>query len=131
MSSEIEIVAEGETPRGNGTEVGKTRLEEEEPIKDDVYTAAAHGDVEKLRRLVEEEKCSVSQPDSSGYYALQWSALNNRSAAAQYLLEVSFFAHLLPTLIFLHQLLTCTRGLRAYLYSSILLLEMSLHLSFY
>lgn len=108
MSSEIEIVAEGDPSRVNGTEGGKTRLEEEEPIKDDVYTAAAHGDVEKLRRLVEEEKCSVSQPDSSGYYALQWSALNNRSAAAQYLLEVTFCS----SLIFLHQLLTldCTRG---------------------
>ena len=55
--------------------------------RDDVYTAAAFGDLEKLHRLVE-EGCSVSQPDNCGYSALQWSALNNRVATAQYIIEV-------------------------------------------
>lgn len=61
---------------------------EDESSKNDVYTAAAYGDMEKLQRLVESEGCSVSEPDGLGYYALQWAALNNRSAAAQYIIEV-------------------------------------------
>ncbi|KAJ6741907.1 PROTEIN S-ACYLTRANSFERASE 24 [Salix viminalis] len=59
----------------------------EDSLKNDVYTAAAYGDLEKLQRLVESEGCSVSVPDSIGYYALQWAALNNRTAAAQYIIE--------------------------------------------
>lgn len=62
---------------------------EEESLKNDVYTAAAYGDLEKLHRLVECEGCSVSEPDGLGYYALQWSALNNRTAVAQYIIEVT------------------------------------------
>ncbi|KAK3007650.1 hypothetical protein RJ639_013884 [Escallonia herrerae] len=58
-----------------------------ESLKNDVYTAAAYGDLEKLQRLVESEGCSVSEPDGQGYYALQWAALNNRSVAAQYIIE--------------------------------------------
>nr|CAD1831830.1 unnamed protein product [Ananas comosus var. bracteatus] len=60
---------------------------EEEALKNDVYTAAAYGDLEKLQRLVEAEGCSVAEPDGLGYYALQWAALNNRTAAAQYIIE--------------------------------------------
>jgi palmitoyltransferase len=59
-------------------------------LRNDVYTAAAYGDLEKLQRLVESEGCSVSVPDNLGYYALQWAALNNRTAAAQYIIEVCF-----------------------------------------
>lgn len=62
---------------------------EEESLRNDVYTAAAYGDMEKLQRLVESEGCSVSEPDSLGYYPLQWAALNNRTAAAQYIIEVN------------------------------------------
>ncbi|KAJ7544664.1 hypothetical protein O6H91_09G088600 [Diphasiastrum complanatum] len=79
MSLEIEVVSEG------AAAVAKPPVEEE--LKDDVYTAAAYGVLDKLRRLVEQGGCSVSVPDAGGYYALQWSALNNRAAAAQYLLE--------------------------------------------
>nr|CAB3445867.1 unnamed protein product [Digitaria exilis] len=61
--------------------------EEEEALKDDVYTGAAYGDLEKLQRLVELEGRSVTEPDAHGYRALQWAALNNRVAAAQYILE--------------------------------------------
>lgn len=64
---------------------------EEESLRNDVYTAAAYGDMEKLQRLVESEGCSVSEPDSLGYYALQWAALSNRAAAAQYIIEVNIF----------------------------------------
>jgi len=58
-----------------------------------VYTAAAYGDLEKLHRLVEIEGCLVNEPDGLGYYALQWAALNNRTAAAQYIIEVLFSIH--------------------------------------
>ncbi|KAD3067952.1 hypothetical protein R6Q59_018048 [Mikania micrantha] len=89
MSSEIEVVDEVQESRdrdaaGNGTVEGGV---DEEILRDDVYTAAAYGDLEKLQRLVESEGCSVSQPDGLGYYALQWAALNNRAAAAQYIIE--------------------------------------------
>lgn len=77
MASEIEVVDEGAVASGPS----------EEELKNDVYTAAAYGDLEKLQRLVETEGCSVSEPDGSGYYALQWAALNNRTAAAQYIIE--------------------------------------------
>lgn len=92
MASEIEILAEtptreSEAAASEGINFAKSQ-EEENQRRNDVYTAAAYGDLEKLKRLVEEEGCSVSEPDASGYYALQWSALNNRAAAAQYLLEV-------------------------------------------
>jgi len=55
-----------------------------------LHLSAAYGDMEKMRRLLEEEKHSVSEPDSGGYYALQWAALNNKAAIAQYLLEVGY-----------------------------------------
>ncbi|CAN1177087.1 Protein S-acyltransferase 24 [Linum perenne] len=59
----------------------------DESLRNDVYTAAAYGDLVKLQRLVEIEGCSVSDPDGLGYYALQWAALNNQNVAAQYLIE--------------------------------------------
>ncbi|KVI00518.1 Ankyrin repeat-containing protein [Cynara cardunculus var. scolymus] len=89
MSSEIEVeentdhVAAGNAngPIGGGGEL------QEESLKNDVYTAAAYGDLEKLKNLVETEGCSVNTPDDLGYRALQWAALNNRAAAAQYIIE--------------------------------------------
>ncbi|KAJ0984321.1 hypothetical protein J5N97_002677 [Dioscorea zingiberensis] len=77
MASEIEVVDEG---------AGASGATEEE-LRNDVYTAAAYGDLEKLQRLVEAEGCSLAEPDGSGYYALQWAALNNRTAAVQYIIE--------------------------------------------
>ncbi|KAJ8641250.1 hypothetical protein MRB53_017944 [Persea americana] len=81
MASEIEIVEDG-----GGGDVS-TAQEDEIALPNDVYTAAAYGDLEKLQRLVESEGCSLSETDSLGYYALQWAALNNRTAAAQYIIE--------------------------------------------
>ncbi|KAG0503415.1 hypothetical protein HPP92_003487 [Vanilla planifolia] len=63
-----------------------------EALRNDVYTAAAYGDLEKLQKLVEAEGCSVTEPDGSGYYALQWAALNNRIAAAQFIIETTHVA---------------------------------------
>ncbi|KAJ3675649.1 hypothetical protein LUZ60_004691 [Juncus effusus] len=53
----------------------------------DVYSAAAYGDLEKLRKFVEVNGCSLSKPDGNGYYALQWAALNNYPGIAQYIIE--------------------------------------------
>ncbi|GJZ78404.1 zinc finger, DHHC-type, palmitoyltransferase, ankyrin repeat-containing domain protein [Tanacetum coccineum] len=88
MSSEIE-----ETPDHTaGTSAGEIAATDggvtEESMKNDVYTAAAYGDLDKLKNLVELEGASVHKPDDLGYRALQWAALNNRVAAAQYILEV-------------------------------------------
>ncbi|XP_021275985.1 protein S-acyltransferase 24 isoform X1 [Herrania umbratica] len=101
MSSEIEVVEEvqpskqsgGVLANGNGNGNGGGNngvvggVADDESLRNDVYTAAAYGDLEKLHRLVESEGCSVSEPDHLGYYALQWAALNNRTAAAQYIIE--------------------------------------------
>lgn len=92
MASEIEVVEEVESrDQGQSTSLANGAGEiEEESLRNDVYTAAAYGDMDKLQRLVESEGCSVSEPDHLGYYALQWAALNNRTAAAQYIIEVKF-----------------------------------------
>jgi hypothetical protein len=111
MASEIEIVGEGGTPResgevsssgGGGGGGGGGGRPEEGQKRDDVFTAAAYGDVDKLRKLVEERGCSVLEPDSGGYFALQWCALNNRTAAAQYLLEVDSVGNFFGTLVLAH-----------------------------
>ncbi|XP_009621389.1 protein S-acyltransferase 24 [Nicotiana tomentosiformis] len=92
MASEIEVVEEAESINVESTSTaavngGGGGGVEDESLRNDVYTAAAYGDMEKLQRLVESEGCSVSEPDGLGYYALQWAALNNRTAAAQYIIE--------------------------------------------
>ncbi|MQL94559.1 hypothetical protein Taro_027210 [Colocasia esculenta] len=53
----------------------------------DVFSASAYGDLQVLRRYVEEDGVSLSKPDANGYYALQWAALNNYSDVAQYIIE--------------------------------------------
>ena len=93
MSSEIEVVDEvqsrdHEPSQPASASASTANGEGEESLRNDVYTAAAYGDMEKLQRLVEREGCSVSEPDGLGYYALQWAALNNRTAAARYIIEV-------------------------------------------
>ena len=99
MSSEIEIVEEDAVAQSNdrestavngGNSNNGIAVVGEDNLKNDVHTAAAYGDLEKLQRLVESEGCSVSVPDNLGYYALQWAALNNRTAAAQYIVEVFY-----------------------------------------
>ncbi|CAN6237356.1 unnamed protein product [Urochloa humidicola] len=95
-SSEIEVVDDTETvstapATADGARpavaAGAGQEGDEEALKDDVYTGAAYGDLEKLHRLVERVGRSVTEPDALGYHALQWAALNNRIAAAQYILE--------------------------------------------
>ncbi|PON68530.1 Transmembrane protein [Parasponia andersonii] len=95
MSSEIEVVDDDlqtrrdgdSSPPLAGSGAGDGAGYGDESLRNDVYTAAAYGDLEKLQRLIECEGSSVSEPDGLGYYALQWAALNNRTAAAQYIIE--------------------------------------------
>ncbi|KAK9697904.1 hypothetical protein RND81_08G068500 [Saponaria officinalis] len=95
MSSEIEVVEEPSPSSSSEITLkhsapsssAAAAADDAESMRDDVYTAAAYGDMEKLERLVEREGCSVTETDGLGYYALQWAALNNRTAAARFILE--------------------------------------------
>ena len=122
MSSEIEVVEEVESRDQASSSASALALSAdsgsggvangvgEDSLRNDVYTAAAYGDMEKLQRLVEEEGCSVSEPDSLGYFALQWAALNNRTAAAQYIIEVPHFSLSLSLSLFSLLNLFCFNG---------------------
>ncbi|KAH7833510.1 hypothetical protein Vadar_007040 [Vaccinium darrowii] len=82
-SSEIEIVSES-----NGDHKNSVQVPYGVPVDvTDVFGASAYGDFEKLRKFVEEDGVSLSQPDGNGYYALQWAALNNFAAIVQYIIE--------------------------------------------
>ncbi|RHN38402.1 putative protein S-acyltransferase [Medicago truncatula] len=100
MSSEIEVVEEVQSRRDQqsppSSSSSSSAVVDEVASRNDVYTAAAYGDLEKLHRLVEIEGCLVNEPDGLGYYALQWAALNNRTAAAQYIIEVFFHPSIHP-----------------------------------
>jgi palmitoyltransferase len=91
MASEIEVfedtTVEKSTAEETSEESSLDSRPEDKSLGDDVYTAAAYGDMEKLQRLVEAGR-PVDKPDGGGYYALQWAALNNRVSAAQYILQV-------------------------------------------
>ncbi|ESW31181.1 hypothetical protein PHAVU_002G216500 [Phaseolus vulgaris] len=76
-SSEIEVVS-------SSSSVSKSN---DQPVILDVFTASAHGDFNKLRTFVEQYGASVSVPDISGYYALQWASLNNFHDIAHYLIQ--------------------------------------------
>lgn len=87
LEREVELEDRDHGGKGELAEEENVAAEDAERLKNDVYTAAAYGDMEKLKRLVEVEGHSVVDPDAGGYYALQWSALNNKPAIATYLLE--------------------------------------------
>ncbi|KAL8541689.1 hypothetical protein ACS0TY_002812 [Phlomoides rotata] len=80
-SSEIEIVSDSNdhkpSSNGNPNEVQIV----------DLYSASAYGDFEKLRKFVENDGLSLSQPDGNGYYPLQWATLNNFADIVQYIIE--------------------------------------------
>ncbi|XP_038888969.1 probable protein S-acyltransferase 23 isoform X1 [Benincasa hispida] len=76
-SSEIEVVASPNSKSQTNPEVAIV----------DVYSASAYGDFQKVRSFVEEHGASILVPDSNGYYALQWAALNNFPDIVQYIIE--------------------------------------------
>ncbi|KAI3909990.1 hypothetical protein MKW98_013044 [Papaver atlanticum] len=83
-SSEIEIVADTQNNHNsnqtNGSAINVVEI-------NDVFAASAYGDLEKLKKFVGKDGCSVSIPDGNGYYPLQWSALNNFPEVTQYIIQ--------------------------------------------
>lgn len=82
VSSEIEVVSDSSTK--HTTDSGKNP---NEIAIADVFSASAYGDLDRLRKFVEEDGASVSDTDANGYYPLQWAALNNFPHVAQYIVE--------------------------------------------
>uniref|UniRef100_A0A7C8ZUA7 S-acyltransferase n=1 Tax=Opuntia streptacantha TaxID=393608 RepID=A0A7C8ZUA7_OPUST len=85
-SSEIEIVSDSIT-HNDANQPAKTPNHTQQVTINDVYGASAYGDFEKLRKFVEEDGASLSEPDANGYYAIQWAALNNFPHIVQYIIE--------------------------------------------
>lgn len=56
-------------------------------VIDNVWKAAAYGDTDKLKELLETDGSQVNAADPSGYVPLQWAALNNRVATITQLLQ--------------------------------------------
>lgn len=52
-----------------------------------MWRAAAYGDFDTLKRLSDESPGVLHAADPTGYYCLQWAALNNRVAVIAYLLD--------------------------------------------
>ncbi|XP_039823477.1 probable protein S-acyltransferase 23 isoform X2 [Panicum virgatum] len=92
--AEIEVVSDGARRDGGQEEKGRRRqggaaaAAEPDPVVD-VYSAAAYGDLERLRGFVERggAAAALREPDANGYHALQWAALNNYPHVALYLIE--------------------------------------------
>ncbi|XP_065616880.1 probable protein S-acyltransferase 23 isoform X2 [Quercus suber] len=82
-SSEIEIVSASDS---NAQQQNPNEEVSVAPVID-VFSASAYGDFDKLRKFVEEDGASLSQPDLNGYYALHWAALNNFPHIVQYIVE--------------------------------------------
>ncbi|CAM8966078.1 unnamed protein product [Rhodiola kirilowii] len=107
MSSEIEVVDDPATTGeggggggGEGSGNGGSGISGEESLRNDVYTAAAYGDMEKLQRLVEtlnnriaaaqyiiEHGGDVNATDHTGQTALHWSAVRGAIQVAELLLQ--------------------------------------------
>ncbi|CAO2815826.1 unnamed protein product [Amaranthus hypochondriacus] len=81
-SSEIEVVSDS-TPQNHNNH----QQQQQKIVITDVFTASVYGDLQKLRKFVEEDGASLSGPDSNGYYALQWASLNNFPHIVQYIIE--------------------------------------------
>jgi ankyrin repeat protein len=56
-------------------------------VVDSVSKACAYGDFDKLKQFIVEDPSCVNASDESGYYPLQWAALNNRIVEVNYLLS--------------------------------------------
>lgn len=88
--AEIEVVSEG----GRRDEDEERRRQQQQGAGEpdpvvDVYSAAAYGDLERLRGFVEQGGAATAlrEPDGNGYHALQWAALNNYPHVALYIVE--------------------------------------------
>ncbi|XP_062182753.1 probable protein S-acyltransferase 23 isoform X2 [Phragmites australis] len=88
--AEIEVVSDGGASRDEEEERrrGQGGAAEPDPVVD-AYSAAAYGDLERLRGFVEHggAAATLREPDGNGYHALQWAALNNYAHVALYIIE--------------------------------------------
>jgi palmitoyltransferase ZDHHC13/17 len=98
--AEIEVVSEG----GRRDEDEERRRQQQQGAGEpdpvvDVYSAAAYGDLERLRGFVEQGGAATAlrEPDGNGYHALQWAALNNYPHVALYIVEVGLGLGFPPT----------------------------------
>jgi ankyrin repeat protein len=88
--AEIEVVSDGarrDEEEEERRRQGGAAAAEPDPVVD-VYSAAAYGDLERLRGFVERGgAAALREPDGNGYHALQWAALNNYPHVALYVIE--------------------------------------------
>lgn len=89
-SSEIEVVSESRSPTDSSRQNGNPEANFESSIVD-VYSASAYGQLDKVRKYVEEDASCLKKPDGNGYHAVQWAALNGFLDALQYIIEVCAF----------------------------------------
>ncbi|KAH9625762.1 hypothetical protein KSS87_017599 [Heliosperma pusillum] len=78
-TTEIEIVPDSIKQNHNPNLTTENEQVPKNPqivVISDIYTASVYGDLEKLRKFVQ-DGASLSIPDPNGYYVLQWAALNN------------------------------------------------------
>ncbi|KAI4375920.1 hypothetical protein MLD38_013734 [Melastoma candidum] len=78
-SSEIQSTGLSAAPQKTATQNENTVI--------DVFSACAYGDLDKLRKFVQEDGASVCVPDANGYYPLQWACLNNFPEVARYIIQ--------------------------------------------
>ncbi|WVZ51278.1 hypothetical protein U9M48_002434 [Paspalum notatum var. saurae] len=84
--AEIEVVS-SDGARRDGEERPRPGEPDPDPVVD-VYSAAAYGDLDRLRGFVEQgAAAALREPDGNGYHALQWAALNNYPHVALYIIE--------------------------------------------
>ncbi|KAL5714882.1 protein S-acyltransferase [Ranunculus cassubicifolius] len=86
-SSEIEVIVSDSSQIDNENSSKSSNRNPEGVEILDVYAASAYGDLDKLKKFVEQDGASLSVADGNGYYALQWAALNNFADVVQYILE--------------------------------------------
>eukprot|EP00793_Prasinoderma_coloniale_P001738 PRCOL_00003543-RA len=66
----------------------KEAKEAEKTPQEQLFTACAMGEADKVRELLANKaEVDVQAKDATGYHALQWAALNNRTAVVQLLLD--------------------------------------------
>ncbi len=49
-------------------------------VRPDCSKAAAYGDFDKLQQFITQDAASVNQPDSKGYFPLQWAGASHDGA---------------------------------------------------
>eukprot|EP00127_Corallochytrium_limacisporum_P003241 Clim_evm90s147 gene=Clim_evmTU90s147 len=74
---------------GHGAPTPGAEAEEEpqppEPEITDIWVAAQHGDLDKIRYFVEEEKVDINEFDGEGCHVMHWAAINGRTNVMRYL----------------------------------------------